>query len=271
MTELTDRPWTAVEIDFCGPFPNGKYALVVIDEYPRYQKAEFTTTTSFEASRKKLKKVFLTHGNPQTLQTDNGPPFKSLAIEEFAKQSGFNHKSITPRHPKAQCQVEGFKRPINKIMAISKYDRIDPEKATYDMLQAYRSTPHPATKLPPYQLLMNRQLRTKLDHFQTETQHNDKEVRERNSQCKRKHKEYHDKRHKTTTHTMTPDNAVIVKCENKRKGQTLYEPYIYVVIETKGSQITAKKIKDGRTILRNATKFNMVKTNPPTYLTPQPH
>ena len=54
---------------------------------------------------------------------------------------------------------------------------------------------------------------------------------------------------------MTPGDVVIVKCENKRKGQTLYEPYIYVVTETQDSQITAKKIKDGRTILRNATKL----------------
>ena len=176
-----------------------------------------------------------------------------------------------PRHLKAQGQLEGLNKLINKIMAIPKYDHIDPEKATYGMLQAYRRTPHPATKLPPHHLLMNRQLRTKLDHFKPETQHNYKEVRERNSQCKKKHKEYHEKRHKRTTHTVTPGNAGIVICENKRKGQTLYEPYIYVVIETKGSQITAKEIKDGRTILWNATKFNMVKTNPPPYLTPQPH
>ena len=98
-------------------------------------------------------------------------------------------------------------------------------------------------------------MRTKLDHFPTETQHNDKEVRGRNSQCKSKRKEYHDKGFKTTTHTMTPGNAVIVKCENKRKRPTLYKPYVYVVIEPKGLQITAKKIKYGRTILWDATKF----------------
>ena len=244
MTELPVRPWTAAEIDFCGPFPNGKYALMVTDQYSRYPEVQFTTTTSFEATRKKVKKIFSAHGIPQTLQTDNGPPFNSLAFEEFAKESGFKHKRITPRHPKAQGLMEGFNKLINKIMAISKRDHIDPEEAAYDMLQAYRSTPHPATKFPPYQLLMNRQVKTKLDHFPTETQEDDKEVRERDSQYKRKRKEYHDKRHNTTTHTMTPGDAVVVKRENKRKEQTLYEPYIYVVTETKGSQITANRTKD---------------------------
>jgi hypothetical protein len=56
MTKLPSRSWTTVEVDFCGPFPNGRYALVVTDQYSRYPEVEFTTTTSFEATRKKLKK-----------------------------------------------------------------------------------------------------------------------------------------------------------------------------------------------------------------------
>ena len=151
--------------------------------------------------------------------------------------------------------MEGFNKLVNKIMAISKHDHIDPDEASHDMLQAYRGTAHPATKLSQYLLLINRQVTTKLEHFPTETKENDKEVRERDSQYNRKRKEYHDERHKTTTHTMTPGDAVIVRSGNKRKGQTLCEPYIYVVTETNSSQITAKRIKDGRTILRNATKF----------------
>ena len=95
MTELPSRPWITVEVDFCGPFPNGRYALVVIDQYSRYPEVEFTTTTSFEATRKKLKKIFAIHGVPQTLQSDNGPPFNSQAFNDFARESGFQHRRIT--------------------------------------------------------------------------------------------------------------------------------------------------------------------------------
>ena len=101
MTELPSRPCTTVEVDFCGPFPNGRYALVVIDQYSRYPEVEFTTTTSFEATRKKLKKIFATHGVPQTLQSDNGPPFNSQAFNDFARESGFQHRRITPRQPES--------------------------------------------------------------------------------------------------------------------------------------------------------------------------
>ena len=129
MRTLPERPWTEIEADFCGPFPNGQYAMVVTDQYSRYPEVEFVTTTSFEATRKKLKKIFSIHGVPETLQTDNGPPFNSHAFAEFAKESGFQHKRITPVHPKAQGQVEGFNKMINKTITIARQDQIDPQEA----------------------------------------------------------------------------------------------------------------------------------------------
>ena len=69
---------------------------------------------------------------------------------------GFNHKKVTPKHPN---------KLVNKIATIAKQKRIDVRKATYDMLQAYRDTPHPATKKTPYELIMNREVRMRLEHF----------------------------------------------------------------------------------------------------------
>ena len=112
------------------------------------------------------------------------------------------------------------------------------------MLQAYRSTPHPAMKLPPYQLLVNREVGTKMDHFPTETHQNDREVRENDSRYKKKCKEYNDNRYTTKRHTLKQGDAVLVKRENKRRGQTPYEPYVYVVMEIKESQTNTRRIKD---------------------------
>ena len=99
--------------------------------------------------------MFATHGVPQTVQTDNGPPFNSKEFQTLASEMGFSHK-ITPKHPKAQGQVKGFNKLVNKIATIGKKEEIDVREATYDMLQAYRDTPHPATKETPYELMMNR-------------------------------------------------------------------------------------------------------------------
>jgi hypothetical protein len=61
-------------------------------------------------------------------------------------------------------------------------------------------------------------------------------------------KEYHDKSHKTKTYKLKAGDAVLVKRENKCKGQTPYEPYVYVVTEIKGSQINAKRIINNNNI-----------------------
>ena len=80
---------------------------------------------------------------------------------------GFQHKKVTPRHPRAQGQVENLNKLINKATKIAHEEGVDVEDAIYDMAQGIQ-TPHPATKLKPYELLMNRQVRTRLEHFPTE-------------------------------------------------------------------------------------------------------
>ena len=85
------------------------------------------------------------------------------------------------------------------------------------MLQAYRSINHQATKMTPYYLLMNKGVRTRLDYFPTET--NIAEMSKSEHQT-------------TQRNTLKMGNAVIVKHENKNKGQTPYDPYIYIIKTT---------------------------------------
>ena len=81
----------------------------------------------------------------------------------------------------------------------------------YGMLQAYRSTNHQASKMTLYYLLMNRGVRTRLEHFPTAT--NIAEMSKSEHQTRPRN-------------TLKMGNAVIVKHESKRKSQRPYEPYI---------------------------------------------
>ena len=105
---------------------------------------------------------------------------------------------------------------------------------------------------------MNREVRTNLDHFPTETHSKDEEIRKSDSAYKQRCKGYHDKRHNTRERNLKA--AVVVKREHRRKAQTPYEPYVYIVTQTKGSKIEAKRIKDGRAICRDASRFKPLKT-----------
>ena len=91
MTELPPRQWEIVEVDFCGPFPNQEYVLVVTDQYPKYPEIEFVRSISMKSTREKMKKIFATHGVPKKVQTDNGAPFNSKEFEQFSAEEGFQH------------------------------------------------------------------------------------------------------------------------------------------------------------------------------------
>ena len=259
MTELPDRPWDVVEADFCGPLPNHKYALVLTDQYSRYPEVEMVTSTSITPVTKKLK-IFSTHGVPRVLQTDNGPPFNGERFQAFAAEMGFHHKRVTPTHPKSQGQVENFNKLINKTTKIACEEGIEIESAIYDMLQAYRQTPHPATKSTPYEILMHRQVRTRLEHFSTEVHITQEEVKKNDETYKQKRKQYHDKRHRVKTHTIKCGDAVLIKREKKRKKHTPYEPYIYIVTSVKRSTIRARRVKDGKEKCRDASKVKPLRT-----------
>ena len=82
-------------------------------------------------------------------------------------------------------------------------------EAIFDKL-AYRSVPHPSTRMSPYQLLMGGEVRTKLDHFKTNRHNKDEDVRENDAAYKRRHKTYHDKRHRAKEHTLKHGDAVVV-------------------------------------------------------------
>lgn len=111
MTNLPERPWQTIEIYFCGPLPSKEYALVITDQYSRYP--------AIKPVRQKMKKSSSLR-EFKTVQSDNGPPFNSGDLKEFAAEMGFTHKKVTPRHPKPQGQVQGFNKLMNKTAAIAR-------------------------------------------------------------------------------------------------------------------------------------------------------
>jgi len=72
-----------------------------------------------------MKKVFATHEIRKTVQTNNEPPFNSIKLKEFAAKVGFGQKNIALHHPKAQGQVEGFNKLVNKMAAIACTEGVD--------------------------------------------------------------------------------------------------------------------------------------------------
>ena len=101
MTEMPKQAWISVSMDFCGPFPYGKYFLDLIDGFSRFPIVEIITSITAKVVIEKLDKIFSEYGIPEVLRTDNRPPMNSADFQNFSKQFGFKHRKTTPIWPQA--------------------------------------------------------------------------------------------------------------------------------------------------------------------------
>ena len=230
-TEIPKKPWDVVAVDFGGPYPDGHYNLLAIDKRTRYPEVSRTHSTAFRPTKDRLKTIFATHGTPRQLESDNGPPFNSKEFAEFAKTEGFHHHRVTPEHARANGEAESFMKLLNKTEQNAHLQGGDSNAAIQEMLTGYRSTPHPATGVTPYEALIYRQVRTKLDHQTRESNHEnarDSAVNKRDKEYKQKTKQNAQNKN-TKQHNFTIGDHVLLKQKKTNKWSTAFEPAFYTI------------------------------------------
>ena len=193
VTNIPSKPWDTVSVDHGGPYPDGHYNLVMIDKRTRYPVVEAVPSTNFPANKERMKHIFATYGTPRRIETDNGPPFNSREFKEFGREEGFEHHNITPLHPRANGEAERFMQMLNKTERVANLqgkNRLDRQNAVQDMLVAYRSTPHPATGVTPYEAMSRATIRTKMDHVEPKSENTefDEQIDQRDAVYKQKMK-----------------------------------------------------------------------------------
>ena len=158
MTETPSKPWENVAADFCGPYPSGELILVVIDERTRYPEVKIVNNTSAESTIIAMEKMFATHGYPEKLKSDNGPPFKSHALKEFFTEKGITHHRVTPRWPEANGLAENFMKSVGKVIKTANMKNKNWRRELFRFLANYRQTPHPNTGKSPRSLMFQREI-----------------------------------------------------------------------------------------------------------------
>ena len=118
------KPWQRLNMDYVGPF-RGKMCPILIDAYSKWPEIHAMSTTTVQATVHQLCKIFLAHGLPEQLITDNGPQFVAVDFKHFYQTKGIQHTLTAPCHPSLNGEVEQlvqtFKLGINKA---------DPKTAT---------------------------------------------------------------------------------------------------------------------------------------------
>eukprot|EP00794_Sanderia_malayensis_P005113 gene5112-biopygen4171 len=257
LQDMPKGPWEKIHIDFYGPLPSGDYLLVVIDRYSRFPEVEIVQSTKASVVIPKLDKIFSVHGLPDTVKTDNGPPFSGHDFHRYLSTLGIKHELSTPCWPQANGEVEQFNQPLGKALRTAVTEGKVWKQELYRFLLQYRTTPHSTTKVAPCELLFNRSVRGKLPSLEKKRVLNKhKEARENEQKSQTYQKDYADRRRHAKESSITIGDSVLVKQMKKNKLTSRFNKTPYIVIERKGTQVTAENAT--HQITRNVSHFKKV-------------
>jgi hypothetical protein len=153
--DLPERPWQKVACDFF--YLKGQQNLLMIDYFSKYVELKPLKSITAQAVITVMKSIFATHGIPEELVSDGGPPFNSCEMQKFFEEWKILHIITSPHFPRANGQVERAVQTIKNALKKAEEDRKD----IYVVLLDYRI--QPAKDIPsPSELLMGRRLRSLL-------------------------------------------------------------------------------------------------------------
>ena len=117
----------------------------MIDRYSRWPELTFfKNAPNARTTITAMKSIFANKGTPETCQSDNGSPFQSDALKQFAREEGFCHKHVTPEWPQANGTAERFNRSMREAI------QAETIAGVIKFARAYRATPHTATTVSPH-------------------------------------------------------------------------------------------------------------------------
>ncbi|XP_014678888.1 PREDICTED: uncharacterized protein K02A2.6-like [Priapulus caudatus] len=87
MSPLPEGPFEKISVDFA--YAEGENVLLLVDEYSRFPFIEPIRSTAAQCVIPKLDRIFSTFGTPETVKSDNGPPFDGHEFAKFSETVGF--------------------------------------------------------------------------------------------------------------------------------------------------------------------------------------
>ena len=248
-TTQRNKAWEKLKIDFYGPLPTGQY---ILDCYSRFPKVEVLSSISAKIVIPKLNAVFPRHIVPPQVVSDNGPPFQGLEFNRYMTKIGIQHTTCTPLWRQGNSEVEAFMKPLGKAIRKTHLER---RQELSKFLLAHRSTPHSTTKIPPAQLLCNREIRGKLPTLPHTSKviNRHREARQNDQQQKLRGKRYVDSRRHARPCKLRVGDRVLVRQQKTNKFSTNFSPIPYTIIAIKGSKKVARNQQ--HSITRNVLFF----------------
>ena len=161
-------------------------------------------------------------------------------------------------------------RTVEKAIKRAKMERKNPKQELNRLLRNYRFTPHSTTKVAPATALFGRPMHTKLPEVTTHCSDAEIQGRDRTGKVNKK-KHADNKRYIKPSTVKEGDTVFIRRDDSKKKCNTPYDRRPLIVVEKKGSMVTAQD--DSISITKNSSFFKSVPAaaeeirNNPAYVT----
>lgn len=185
-TPTPDFPWQRVASDLFEW--QGENYLLIVDYFSRWIEISHLNKLTSQCVINSCKAIFARLGIPEVLHTDNGTQYSSREFARFAEYYGFTHLTSSPLHPSGNGEAERAVQTIKNLLR--------KEEDPFTALLNYRATPL-LQGWSPAELLMGRQLRTRIPIFRT-LRNTQKETsfRDRDIVIKQRQKRDFDLRHR---------------------------------------------------------------------------
>ncbi|UYV67845.1 hypothetical protein LAZ67_5002210, partial [Cordylochernes scorpioides] len=152
---VPDYPWQTVSLDIF--YIQKKPHLLVVDRYSGYPEVFTSDPPTAINVKNKLRETFARFGIPETMMSDNGPPFRSEIMTDFCIRWGIKQLFSSPHLHRSNGLAERNIQTIKNQLIKCRDEGSDP----YLAILAYRNTPK--NDLPsPAQLCLSRSLRCQI-------------------------------------------------------------------------------------------------------------
>ena len=129
--------------------------LLVVDAKSKWIEVFPMSSTTASATIQALRFLFATHGLPEAIESDNGPPIAAQEMKYFLKSDRTSHYLSSPYYPASNGEVWRAVRTCRESMKTMKDETGTLVDKLECFLLSYQTTPHTATGCTPAELLMS--------------------------------------------------------------------------------------------------------------------
>ena len=119
MWSWPSKPWSRLHIDHAGPF-QGKLFLILVDSHSKWIEAVVVPSSSSAVTIEALRIMFVKHGIPNSIVSDNGSSFTSSEFQNFCKMNGIKHYTSPPIKLPLMVKLNVLFRSSRMVLAASR-------------------------------------------------------------------------------------------------------------------------------------------------------